>query len=211
MAIAFDASPSAVTGSAVETKTWAHTCTGSNLILIVGLAFRSTVSSVSVTYNGVAMTSVGDTAAGPTGGVVYMFRLVNPATGANNVVANWTTASNMVGGSMSFTGVSQSDPIGTPTTATGTASPATTTVSSATGELVVDALSSNAVLPSVGADQTTRYGPTLSTNVYGAGSTEAGASSVTMSWTFGSAANWGIVAVPLKPSVDFVPRVAFIA
>ena len=85
-------------------------------------------------------------------------------------------------------------------------------VSSATGQLVVDTVgirqtpSGDATL-TVGAGQTQRYNLASGTggndNVVGAGSEEAGAASVTMSWTAASsigARPWAMVAAPLKPS-----------
>lgn len=213
MAIAFDAASEAGTPAYATSLSWSHTCTGDNRILIVGLSFFLTVTDVAVTYNGVAMTLV-DNAVGGNGGKPWMFRLVAPATGSNTIAASWTTSSSCAGGGMSFTGVSQSAPLGTAAKNTGASTTPTVDVTSASGELVVDVVSNaNAGgAPSVGADQTERYNQLGSgtNNVYGAGSHEAGAATTTMSWTIVST-NWGIVAVPLKPSLDFVPRVAFIA
>src|SRR5215467_14281840 len=66
-AIAFDSAVSKQTVNAA-TVTWSHTVgTGANAILIVGLATEDTSSTVlnvsSVTYNGVAMTAVPNSAA----------------------------------------------------------------------------------------------------------------------------------------------------
>ena len=43
------------------------------------------------------------------------------------------------------------------------------------------------------------------TNVRIGGSTEPGAPSVTMSWAIAGGADWGIVAVPLRPHVSQLP------
>lgn len=108
MAIAFDAqtNPSYASGT---THTFAHTCTGSDRILFV-LCWRRGGSAVSgVTYNGVAMTSLGtEILAGTGSGSQYltMWYLANPATGANNVVVTSPTSTEHIDGAVSYTGAS---------------------------------------------------------------------------------------------------------
>jgi len=94
MAIAFDATSSsaAQTGSSV---TFSHTCTGTNLILIVGVTMASSVAKTmtSITYNGVSMTSVG--AVDETTNqnrFSWLYYLIAPATGANNIVVTLSAA-----------------------------------------------------------------------------------------------------------------------
>ena len=106
MAIAFDAASGGAT-TAASSLTFAHTCTGSDLILFVG-AFNGTNNVTGVTYNGVAMTLV-DTAVAQAGVNYKLFYLINPATGANNVVISTDVASNVLRGvSTSYTGSAQS-------------------------------------------------------------------------------------------------------
>lgn len=110
MAIAFDAQASS-TGSGT-TLTYSHTCTGSNLILIVGiqtyLASAGGITISSVTYNGVAMTSFGTLQRTLNAEYQYMYYLVAPATGAHNIVITTTTAMDYIGGSSaSYTGANQ--------------------------------------------------------------------------------------------------------
>lgn len=88
--------------------TWSHTCTGSNLILIAGFWAESSNTISGVTYNGVSMTQA--TLSGLTSGNnrVYLFYLVNPTTGANNIVATYANSGNLKYGiAESYTGAKQ--------------------------------------------------------------------------------------------------------
>jgi hypothetical protein len=110
MAIAFDA---ATDGGVVTATslTWSHTCTGSNLILLVGFNGSSaggTDDITGVTYNGVSMTLAAKK--DPTGGdrILYVYYLIGPATGAHNVVISASSSHNLSGGAVSYTGALQS-------------------------------------------------------------------------------------------------------
>src|ERR1700739_3547664 len=87
--------------SGSTTHSFTHTCTGSNLILIVSLIDGSDTNSfTSVTYNGVAMTQIGtgnDTAGY---GFVTLWGLLNPTVGSHDVSATRTaTGDRIYGGS----------------------------------------------------------------------------------------------------------------
>ena len=109
MALALDSS--AIASFAVgTTRTWSHTCTGSTLILVVS-SYNATGldHTTGVTYNGVAMTKINSIAGTPAIiSAVSMWYLVNPATGANNVVVTSSASDNQAGTSESFTGAAQS-------------------------------------------------------------------------------------------------------
>lgn len=195
--ITFDAQATGTINAAV-TKTVAHTCTGTNLVLIVDLELDNGGSSAfSCTYNGVAMTQVANTSG--TARNVVMFYLIAPATGAHNAVASWTGSNSGVMAVRSYTGVHQTTAIGTPVTYASdetTVTSASVVVTSAVGELVVDAICSENN-PTVVAGQTARYAATIFTD-YGEGSDKTGASSVTMGWTMASG-RVAMIGVPLKP------------
>lgn len=91
-----------------------------------------------VTYNGVAMTSLGTYTYGLRGGQLWY--LLNPASGANTVSISHTGAVFTIGVAASYTGVKQSGQpdaaINTQTTASGTSLTATVTVT-ATGSWLV--------------------------------------------------------------------------
>lgn len=99
MAIAFDSSSYPATSN---TKTWSHTTTGSDRLLIVIVASMSTVTRPSVTYGGVSMTRIDDsTYLNITG-----YYLINPTVGANNItISTSLTVFNAV--ASSYTGCSQ--------------------------------------------------------------------------------------------------------
>ena len=97
-----------------NTLTFSHTCTGSNLMLIVSAPAEDSTAAdrlvSSITYGGVAMTEVDNR---PSGGVqtANQWYLIGPATGANDVVITWggnVTAG--VGIATSLTGVAQQAP-----------------------------------------------------------------------------------------------------
>lgn len=129
MAIAQDATSSGVVNPGTS-LTYSHTCTGSNLILFVGVRGTSTNGSITgVTYNGVAMTEVARVL--ETGGNIYnyLFYLIAPATGTNNVVVSSNSNSLITAVSASFTGAKQSSQPDASGTNSG-ASPLTTSLTS---------------------------------------------------------------------------------
>ncbi len=125
MAIVLDAITSTVNGNSGGTITFAHTNTGSNLILWVAIACNDSNQHANqtsgITYNTVAMTKLveADSAADTRAELWY---LINPATGNNNVVVTISSTINAVMlTALSYTGVKQIAPT-IKTTTTGTAS-----------------------------------------------------------------------------------------
>jgi len=127
MAIAFDLGTGILPTNGSTTITQAHTCTGSDLILVVQFSDNNASDIVTgITYNGVSMTrSQFYTTVGRTGRM-YTYYLINPATGSNNVVVSTNIG---VSGSVlcinSFTGAKQSgqpDAVGTNRTSGSTSS-----------------------------------------------------------------------------------------
>lgn len=108
MAIAYDTKNNATTGGGASSLTYAHTCTGSDLILFVYTVNHSHLGTMTgVTYNGVSMTLIASNNAGSNKGQ-RLWYLVNPATGTNNVVASKDDSSGWIDSiSVSYTGASQ--------------------------------------------------------------------------------------------------------
>lgn len=119
--IAFD---SVATGaytqtSGITTQSWSHTCSGSDRVVFAAInvgidaAHQTPYSSYTrtVTYDGVAMTSLGAVDSGsPTyhAGWVELFYLMNPPTGAKTVAVTLGSGTNVLalgGSSVSYTGV----------------------------------------------------------------------------------------------------------
>ncbi len=98
MALALDTSTTSTLG------TYSHTCTGSDLILFVGVNGDTTDTLTSITYNGVSMTIISKVQV-PGDRWDYLYALVGPATGAHNVVISG--ASFHASAAVSYTGASQ--------------------------------------------------------------------------------------------------------
>jgi len=119
-------------GSAT-TLTYSHTCTGSNRILLVGVGLSGETDDVTgVTYNGVAMTRIGFDGNSASQAVSsYLYYLIAPATGANNVVVSVSSGQNISSVASSYTGAKQTgqpDSSATNDSSTGTTLDLTTTV-----------------------------------------------------------------------------------
>lgn len=106
MAIARDTSKMFSSGAS-SSLTTSYTCSGTNRLLMV-YAFRENSETVTgITYNGTAMTLATSKAQGTS--TAYAYYLINPATGANNIVVSFSGASsNCIAGAISYTGVKQS-------------------------------------------------------------------------------------------------------
>lgn len=119
MAIAFSSKTQQKVAGGNATNTFSHTISGSDTILFVAVSNENAGSMTGVTYNGVAMTEIG------TGqGTLHLYYLINPTTGANNVVATRSGTSNdFHAWALSYTGVKQTgqpDADSKATTLTGT-------------------------------------------------------------------------------------------
>lgn len=202
MAVQFDAASTAALTSNGTSKTWSHTCSSTDRFLIVVVSLNTGFpTGMTATYAGVSMTAQYTPA-----GKKAVFTLIDPATGANNVVVSWTNNSQGAFTAVSYTGVNQTTPMGTAATANGSGTGPTVNVSATSLDLVVDGLmgfvTGSAVSATVGASQTQRAN-LADTNTDGsvaAQSSEPGATTVTMSWTLSVSSDWHIWGVALKPA-----------
>lgn len=202
MAIAVDVT-STLDTNASSNPSWSHTCTGSDLLLVVLIPrYRTGGSTITaVSYNGVALTQAAASANDGQDDQVDIWYLKNPATGAHTVAL---TCSGITGriGATSFTGVDQTTPVGTGVTNTGNSTTPTVDASSTTGEVVVGAMASDASvagLPSGGAGQTPVDWASTADFEATASSHEAGSTTTTHSYTINSR-EWAIAALPIKPT-----------
>ena len=189
--------------SGSNSLTWSHTVVaGSDRVMIVGISIEDGGATVSgVTYDGVAMTFLGRQLGNHS---VELWQLIAPNVGTANVVANFSSSVQAVGGSAAFNGVHQTTPTGAFQSAGGSGTTPTLNVTSAPGELVIDTLIANDTPTTIGTgtnqltqwiDATGSGGSTIG----GAGSIEIGAASVPMTWNLSSSVEWEIAAVSLKP------------
>ncbi|MBV6523040.1 MAG: hypothetical protein MNPFHGCM_03207 [Gemmatimonadaceae bacterium] len=213
-AIAVDRSSSSSTGLfSLRTLSWSHTIgtTGTNRILIVSVGIRAnnTQTVASVKWGTAPMTRVGAVTQGKNVRAELWY-LVNPPTGTRTIAVALAGGKSgaMAGGAVSFTGVHQTTPLGTAVTKAQSASTAASlTVSSGAGQVVIDvaAKQNSAETVTAGTGQTRHWvgqsGSLLGVdNVVASGSSKAGATTMTMSWTASAARPWALVAVPLKPA-----------
>jgi len=205
MAIATDAFID--TGSAFSSatsKTWSHTCTGSNLILFEGHFITVAADrTTGVTYAGSAMTRVNTIVSTPTT-QADLWYIIAPSTGANNIVISFSASSTCSAASGSYTGAKQSsqpDASNTGTVVSGTTlAVSTTTV--ADNSWVLMYVREDAGLMTVGANTTYRSGYTA----YGSqfvdrnlATTPAG--SVTLNMTLNATTNAGGLTASIAPFV----------
>lgn len=178
------------------------TVTGTNNYAIVAVGLRTNTGDITgVTFNGVSMTELGVVNRAASTMTVWIFGLANPTSGDVVITGDTSLAAEVT--VSHYQGVVQTGSTGTPASADGASDTPSVAVTSATGELVVDAVGWNAGGDgTAGASQTKRaegvVGNGISMDV--ATSDEAGAASVTMSWTVASGGAWVIIGVPLKPT-----------
>ena len=176
--------------------TWTHT-TGTGdyrlLIVAVGWVERNAGANASgITYDGQALTKIRSDDYEPATAEIAgteLWYLKNPPSGAKSVVASFAGGSGEVAvAAVTFASVNQTTPIGDHNGWAGREGVLSTTVTSDTGDMVLDATADlNAgVFHTPGAGQTERWDiDDVAQTGHGgfAGSTEPGASSVTMSWS----------------------------
>lgn len=194
MAVTFDAT-SVISGQAVTSVSWSHTTSGADRGLVIGVSISANIAVTSSTYAAAALANVG-VRNGSAAIRSEMWKKSAPASGANTAVVNLASATDVIAGAVSANNVDQVDVVGPYASNAGTASPGTVDVTSAAGELVVDCIANNDVnvdtTLTVGAGQTQRWNMANGA-VAGAGSTEPGAATVTMSWTVSSSTiDWSI-------------------
>ena len=179
-----------------------HTVSGSNRLMLVGVSINETSSESvsSITYNGESLTFVGSSETGDAR--VEIWQLVAPDLGTYDVdiVFSGSTDGNTAG-VMTFTGVDQSDPLSTFASGNGSSeSSGLVKISSATDELVYGVIAIDDATDydvSVGAGQTEDW-DLHNSDVNGGGSTEAGAATVGMTWSWSGSDDWAAGGVSIK-------------
>lgn len=210
MAVALDTSSKSSSADYADTNyTWSHTCTGSDLALIVGATIwqdgAGNGSVTGITYNGVAMTLVRE----DNNGAMYssLWKLAAPATGANTVSVTMDGASiQAVGIAASFTGVDQTTPVeadaGDNTDGLKTADVSVTTVTDNAWPVAVMAkFGTETVTPISGMTEAQEQAMANVVSAFGyrAGVTPAGASEMEWTWITNDR-DAAISAAVLKPA-----------
>jgi hypothetical protein len=113
MAIAYDTSTDGGNnGGANGTLSWSHTTSGSDRLLIVTLFGDSDGGAddiSSITYNSVGLTLLAKRTDAGLFRAMYVYYLLNPASGANNVVVTAGSTHYLGAGAASYTGVGSLD------------------------------------------------------------------------------------------------------
>ena len=215
MAVAFDA----VTTQAGVATAFDHSPCGTPTLAIFTALWRAssdgTADLTAVTYGGAAMTQLAYTDASgnadgpPSTGtdVVEIWVRENPSSGvqAVSITRAGSNALREVYALTTVTGSATSSATGTPVTASSDANTATDTgsgltVSSETGGLVIDALSTQeAEDHTVVAGQTERWDLSDGTVQRACGSTKPGATSVNVGWTWTTPTRYAYAAVGIVP------------
>ncbi|MCU1244689.1 MAG: hypothetical protein JWN02_599, partial [Acidobacteria bacterium] len=211
--LAYDTSTTAAAtvSAGAPTVTFTHTSTASeNRLMIVGISANITANTgltvSAVSYDNVPLTldAAGNSGGGPLVRLeTWSSRAVQPSSGAHTVSVTFTgftgaaTAKVVIGASTFIDADYAASTLATATTAGNNATP-TQAVASAAGRLVVDFVAARSANPTpsitIGAGQTLDYsansGAATTNDILGFSSREAGAASVTMSWTLGSSQRW---------------------
>ena len=201
MAIAFDASAEVYQGSATGSQSLSHTCTGTDLVLVVFTRTYDGDGVSGVTYNSVAMTQVGGTQVLGSDRI-KAWLLHNPSTGANNIVATISPDRRIEIYSVSLTGALQASAADATAYATGTG-----TAASGTVVTVTDNAWAVANTEANGASGGTVSGTncTVANQIndrgaigYGGPKTPAGSFAQTMTWA--GSGDWSFFQVAIAPA-----------
>lgn len=182
--------------------TFSHTIT-SAVGLFVGAASADAGITISATFNGTALTVLWDIDANTVYHVAGLL-MVNPASGAHNIVVTFTDASGpttVLAGGVGLLGLVSSSVAAahrTVYTNTPASAPTVTVVDSQSGDLVIDSAVTFNTSIAVGAGQTSRVevdngaGSTIS---WGVSTESATGGNTVMSWTGGAFSGSGATAL----------------
>lgn len=207
MAITFDAASGRSSGAA-PTLTFSHTCSGLNKILFVSSSASGSNSVTGVTYNSVAMTQIATVSVGTVNS--YLFYLINPASGANNIVVSATGGTIFAAGS-SYNGANQSgvpDSSATNSSSTSTSVSQSTTTVSNNCWVVCGGICGNGGL-SGGTNVTIRSSGATDQYIGDNGSAKTPAGSITQTVNCNNGNNT-IIMASFSPALEFIPKVIII-
>lgn len=211
MGVAFDQVSSA-SGDGVTSVSWTHTPVGTPTAVAcsVGVALGAGTAPTGITYGGAALT-MAQNQISASSEAVSVWGLANLSAGAAGVVVSFAASTYLDCEAITVTGSDTTTCFSNSAKATALSGTASVNCVSATDELVIDGLElNNSTAVTAGGGQTQRWSKLFAFNLRRhAGSTKAGATSVTMSWTF-SQDTWAIVAASFKAAAAggvFMPGV----
>ncbi len=198
----FDATSAAVANNGAGAISWSHTVgSNDNRLLEVFLAFETGGSgTITASFEGAALTVYKSVTV--SGLKLTLFHLTNPPSGAGTISFSGLTAlggKDLIGGATSWHNVDQNSPLGTAVTDSGTGTAVSSTVTTASGEQIADAVGAvGDVTFAAGADQTAdRFLRKNQGTISAAGSTQAGADGGVVSHTISSSSVFAHIAAPI--------------
>jgi hypothetical protein len=212
MSLAIDTTTTDINGAhqlALGTTSWSHTCTGSNLVLIVNLAVwnngGTAAGMTTVTYGAQSMTLVGT---GASNGSFYteQWQLIAPSTGAHTILGTQVGTSDAIKTSaVSLTGADQTTPVDVSTSTTGTAGSVTAALTLGTAnEYMIDIVNHlSANNPSSHSDTQVLNDASLGVNGASQYGLKTSSGSQSMSWTYpdpGDAWAYSVLAIKAASS-----------
>lgn len=204
----------ATNSTATGTDPWNITYStdaGSDRVIILRLMARNagaaTPDPTGVTQAGNAMTMKVNTSTAPSNANEgWIYYIVNPTGGSNTVAIDWSTVpSHATASLITCTGADQgADPFrGAASSATGTSTAPSVSVTSASGDIVFDVVVSALSALTVNGSQTEDSNQFIGGgNLVAGASHEGGAASVSMDWTLAASRGWTIAGVSLKAAAS---------
>jgi hypothetical protein len=212
VAVAFDAvAPGATPAAGTTSLSWSHTCVAGATHLLVAAVLDAPNDSgmtMSATYNGVAMTSLGIWhTGGSTAGFLQVWALANPPTGSAFTVSVTSTGSptQMEGGSLSFTGSGALSAVQATVSSGAQTNPSGNFTGAVSGNIVAGFCGAGSALTQTGSF-TNRFNGGNAVNGAGfiAGSTIASSGTVTDSFTMSPADFWAVALVEVQAGISSV-------
>jgi len=208
MAIAVDSTSLNNQGTTGASLTWSHTCTGTNLMLVVTVSLSASAANcraTGVTYNGVAMTKGVESSGATTDAKQSVWYLSNPDTGAHDVVVSLANNNLVTASSISFTGtdgVGGSNSNGGGSTAFSTVAVTTT----GTNGIIVDAHGDSSSTTPPSSDSSTLHSVTRSNNGHASGYKTFVSGNQTRTWSISPNGYWEIAALEIKAAASAVVK-----
>ena len=207
--IAYDASANGSITLSGTSLTWSHTTSGSNRVLFVG-AFGDTLIAdptcakiTGATYNSVSMTQVPTVSpvGVPGDRCIYLFYLVAPATGANNVVVSASSAIVIAGLSSSYTGAKQTGvpDVAVNNTQSNTATFTTSLTVATTNSWMILYTKNNFDAPGAGTGSTSRQSTANGHAIFDSNGPLATGSQSMAATSASSTSDWGSIMVSIAP------------
>lgn len=212
MAVAFDShfqkgavSQSSPFSFVSNAGTVTGTVGGTNRVLIGLVGFSDTVAhmaTVTMTWNSVSMTQITSVDLSSANGCIFLFGLINPATGNQTLSCSWTggVSPSISLGATNFTSADQTTGWNNSGTDTGTGTSASSAITTTNGDMAVAGHVNNDSTSTVIGTGTSDWIDTAEFRNYGQARNPAVGASTTIAWTITSVA-WANVKVNvMQPS-----------